>query len=132
MCVFSVIISLGKKLSLSLLVCDLMQLKQVGTRVRVVFFNVQSSAEASRVVEVLQRGKRTASDPLHGVDDPLYSLPLCLSTAAIPYCDTLHPLQSDRRCPAASPSNCCSSALSEIEGAALDNCCGVGGPCEVC
>ncbi len=59
----------------------------MGTRVRVVFFNVLSSAEAKGAVKVLQRGKRAANDPLHGVDDPLYSFPLCLSTAAIPYCD---------------------------------------------
>ncbi len=53
---------------------------------RVVFFNVLSSAEAAGVVKVLQKGKRTANDPLRGVDDPLYSLSLCLSTATIPYC----------------------------------------------
>ncbi len=46
---------------------------------RVVFFNVLSSAEAAGVVKVLQRGKRTANDPLRGVDDPLYSLSLCLA-----------------------------------------------------
>ncbi len=56
---------------------------------RVVFLNVLSSAEAAGVVKVLQRGKRAANDPLCCVNDPLYSLPLCLSTAAIPYCNTV-------------------------------------------
>ncbi len=56
---------------------------------RVVFLNVLSSAEAAGVIKLLQSGERTANDLLRGVNNPLYSLPLCLSTATIPYCDTV-------------------------------------------
>ncbi len=95
------------------------QFKKVGTRVRVIFPNDLNSAEAAGVEKVLQRGKRAANDPLHCVNDPLYSLLLCFSTAAIPYCDTGSPLQSDRRSPAASPLGCYSLTLSRSEGAAV-------------
>ena len=33
----------------------------------------------------IRGGKKAANDPLRGVNDPLYSLSLCLSTATVPY-----------------------------------------------
>ncbi len=104
---------------------------------RVVFFNVLSSAEATGVVEVLQRGKRTANDPLSSVDDLLYSLSLCLSTAAIPYCDTV--CQQALHCRAIEGLQQLLLQVVLLQHSQevkallclLDNCCGVGRPCEI-
>ncbi len=52
-----------------------------------VFCNVFCSAEAARVVEVLQGGERAADDPLCGVDYPLKLLPICIGAAGIPDCN---------------------------------------------
>ncbi len=79
---------------------------------RVVFFNVLSSAEAAGAVKGLQIGKRAANDPLRCVIDPLYSLPVIQHVSG-------SPLQSDRRSPAASPLGCSALTLSRSEGAAV-------------
>ncbi len=97
--------------------------KQVGTRVRVVFFNVLSSAEAAGVVKVLQRGKRAANDPLRcwwSAVFPSFLPQYSCNTILLYSMSAGSPLQSDRRSPpAASPLGRSSLTLSRSEGAAV-------------
>lgn len=62
-----------------------------------VLCNVFCSAEAVRVVEVLQQGEGTASDSLCGQNYPLNSLPVCTGAAGITDCDAVYQQTLHRR-----------------------------------